>query len=403
MNQNSDLIKLKISSNVMEAGDAELVSEMFKNIRDYKVLVEKLRDDCLELERTRDQLIIHYQQCQDDYEILRNIFINLKIKQKQEVENSTVETKSSSLDQKDTDSVEHTLKFSIKFKHEKCNGNTSVTYSHDGGLIAFCINGVLHIIENSDNTPVKHSYDLSASLSSENRYYVVSFSQNSRYIAIGARNNDIVIFDVDKKVIHKELHGHSNVISSLVFETNRLISCDISGMIICWDVNSFDEKERVNKKETSSSNPGLSRIIKLGKHYALYNVNGNIDIATDIFENQKRTIQNKVNNVQDIDCSRDGVYIVPVGDNNARLYKNSISNSTKIKEKPDVCSVSFSNSSFVLFGCKNGSLSFYNYKDDVFVDTYQLDRSPLFSISHHPSKNEVVILSNDITVLEYSE
>jgi hypothetical protein len=42
--------------------------------------VVQLRDDTLDHERIRDQYVIHLQQCQDDHNILRQIFKKLKLK-----------------------------------------------------------------------------------------------------------------------------------------------------------------------------------------------------------------------------------------------------------------------------------------------------------------------------------
>lgn len=72
--------------------------------------------------------------------------------------------------------------------------------------------------------------------------YNIAFSPNSNLLAIGSKNGDIHVVDVEKKEEIRLLQQHKSAVFSLTYNphTNQFYSGDEKGMFCAWDGDNFD-------------------------------------------------------------------------------------------------------------------------------------------------------------------
>ena len=69
----------KIETTISIPG-TKLADSMLSKISKFRSSIDQIKENNLDLERMRDQYIIHLQQCQEDHEVLRTIYKILKLK-----------------------------------------------------------------------------------------------------------------------------------------------------------------------------------------------------------------------------------------------------------------------------------------------------------------------------------
>jgi hypothetical protein len=76
----SPTIRVTLRTPLAASDSSDTASSIIHKVQAIRQAVLQLREDNLEYERIRDQYIIHLQQCQEDHNILRQIFKTLRLK-----------------------------------------------------------------------------------------------------------------------------------------------------------------------------------------------------------------------------------------------------------------------------------------------------------------------------------
>lgn len=88
--------------------------------------------------------------------------------------------------------------------------------------------------------------------------YCIAFSRDSKFLASGGIDLRVVIWDVIEGVMHRELLGHTGIISGLSFGPNRVVSADSEGSLKFWHVDSANDTFRTRPMSSDLAKASFS-------------------------------------------------------------------------------------------------------------------------------------------------
>ena len=245
-----------------------VANDMLGKINRFKSIIEHIKEQNLDLERMRDQYIIHLQQCQEDHEILRNLYKSLKQKLDRKLSEleqsqgtSMVAQIDDQLQQQQPVGIsiihpeplqpkinEKSKKVTLKASYEVNGIICSVAYDRHGKQVAFSTGLYLFILDAEMGKtiaeiplPVKEDpqkvHCRSIVYSPDDKYIAMTGSQNQIYLVSTSDYNDIKVLE----------QAHTAEPSSLIFSTDnkKLISGGFDGLIIIWDLATLKPIERI--------------------------------------------------------------------------------------------------------------------------------------------------------------
>ncbi|EAY05823.1 hypothetical protein TVAG_202810 [Trichomonas vaginalis G3] len=413
-----------------------ITDSMLSKITRFRSSIDQIKEENLDLERMRDQYIIHLQQCQEDHEILRNIYKSLKQKldratlsldsgggqnrgaDDQQAQQATGNAAAASQDAlaikpynpevkflNTTPGLNVTLKGAFMVDDIIC----AVAYNKQGTQIAFSAGTSLFVLDSAAGKLVTQ-IDLPPPEKPASSSRAIAFSPDGNYIALSVAPFYIYIVNIQEKAIKKTLTGGTLEISSLLYnsEGTLLISGNFDGSIIVWDTANYTEKKRIPPKDKDSAIVGIATSPE-DSYYAVASSAGKFTIYTSEFENTTSFDAHKENML--------GIAVSPLDETIATVSQDMTVKvwvlrvvatlKSELKGHTDyTLTACFSPDTPLLFsGSKDQTIRIWNYKKGELKTTIAAHVNTVFSIAHHPKSNQFVSVGGDhmCCIWEYNE
>ena len=304
----STQLHAKIETSISIPG-TKIADSMLSKISHFRSNIDQIKEDNLDLERMRDQYIIHLQQCQEDHEVLRQLYKNLKQKldhlnyaleqsnlqhpststnqshsSKEQSRTITPSTSSTTMsttptvttqliktttynvskDQQNQIQSKHIreTKITPKFLVQRRKVTLMKAFSVDGIICYVCYNktgsqiafstGSYLFVMNSDDGKLIAEVELpKVDGVSDIHCRSLVFSPDGNQIALADPKNLIHIVNIKTRKVEATLEGHTEEVSSLLFDQdgNHIISGSFDGNIIIWDAKTYKEIRRITIAE----------------------------------------------------------------------------------------------------------------------------------------------------------
>jgi WD40 repeat protein len=428
-------IRVTLRSSLSSADASDPANSILQKIQAIRQGVNQLREDNLEYERVRDQYIIHLQQCQDDHNILRQIFNKLRLKLDLAAQESqpapeavtshapaaapltrripTLETVrltpvvTSNSDLFPSTSIR--LRYAVSTSSVVCTAQ----FSPNGTRIAFADGNYVYIMQSSDGE-VLANIELPGNAESGTAHTrSLKWSPNNKLVALTGPANDVLLYDADTRRLVHTFEGHQKEVSSIVFSADGtwLISGGFDGLIFVWDVRSHANVKRL--QHGKSGNDGT--IVEIATtpdvpFYAVGFMNGTIGIYSDRFEEPMMSFSAHSQILMGLSVSPFDETIATVSqDRSVKVWimRGVASCRHTLEGHTDfVLSVAFSSKAAIMVtGSKDQMLKMWQHKTGKLLCTVQAHRNTLFEIDHHPMERAFVSCSGDgvVCVWDYDE
>lgn len=411
----------------------------YQKIQAIRQSVADLRDLNLDLERIRDQYVIHYRQCTEDQNILRQIYKKLKLKfdlsvqesqpeQQQQLSDSQTQPQQSTViasqpETKKMPSIE-SIKLSPQITSTLPNPpsitlryalNTStaicvVDFSSDGTKFAFADSQYVYIINTEDGDIVSHielkPHPDSTPENSNTR--ALKFSPNDELLAISCVN-DVYLYDVKTRNLVFTLSGHQKEVTSIVFNKDGswLISGSFDGVINIWDTKNGVQVNTIPNSQNNAAIIAISTTPEVG-FYAIGFSNGIIGIFDDKFTPPMNIFPAYTRH--DDEQAQDMMISISVSPFDETIATVSKDKTVKIwvmrflasckhtfeGHTDFVLTAAFSPSEPIIFtGSKDRTIRMWQYKSGQALCTISAHHSTIFKVSHHPSSKTFVSCDGD--------
>ncbi|OHT06012.1 Transcriptional repressor tup12-related protein [Tritrichomonas foetus] len=422
-------------------------------IQKIRMSVAELRDTNLDLERIRDQYIIHLQQCTEDHSILRQIYKKLKMKldftnqqnsaqnelDENLIKNSQIPTDiTSNNDVNKTAQVQSTVpmakrmptienvklmpeivtfqpnspKISLRYAISTSTVICTVQFSTDGSKIAFADGNFVYIV-NSEDGDINNVIELPHSNDPQRAHTrSIKFSPNDEILAVSGTNNDVLLYDVKTTKLIHTLPGHKREIASIIFngDGSWVISGGYDGIINIWNTTTFEKVSELSHPQVNSD----GMIVALATtpeipFYAIGFGNGSIGIYNEQFTPPMTNFTAHNTDLMYLTVSPFDETIATVSkDNTVKVWvmrgvascKHTLEGHSDI-----VLSAAFSPSAPILFtGSKDQSIRMWNHKTGAALGTIMPKVNTIFQLDHHPTTNTIVSCSGEgvVCIWDYS-
>ncbi|OHS95560.1 Transcriptional repressor tup12-related protein [Tritrichomonas foetus] len=415
---------------------------IIQKIQEVRRSVATLRDTNLDLERIRDQYIIHLQQCQEDHEVLRQIYKKLKMRldmsapapDQVQIENaiggfssqeqqhpsvSTPHTKRMPTIEsiKLTPSIEsfspnfHSSKITLRYAINTSTVLCTVQFNLNGSKFAFADESFVYVI-NSEDGDIISCIELNTHDQVNYHTRALKFSPKDDLLAVSGPNNDVLLYDsASGKLIHT-FSGHTGDVSGIAFNADGswLISGGFDGLIFIWDTKTFAEVNRLNPQPNEEGNSvvGIATTPEI-PFYAIGFSNGSIGIYNDTFTPPMTTFSAHNQTLMNLAVSPfDDSITTASKDNTAKVWmmrgvascKHTLQGHTDF-----VLSATFSHNLPILFtGSKDQTIRMWHQKSGVCYCSISAHKNTVFQLDHHPTKSSFVSCDGDgvVCLWDYS-
>ena len=222
---------------------------ILQSIQTIRRSVAQLRDKNLDLERIRDQYIIHLQQCQEDHNILRTIYKKLKMKldmSRNDINGQNGQAQQGIASQNEaakamqptapvakkmptiefnakiTSNVSYTQasapKIQLRYSLNTTSPLSAIKISNDGSKIAFTDGSFIYLIKAVDGD-VLNSFEINPPVERDIPM-ALCFSPDNQLVAVSGANNDVHLYSIETGKILHTFVGHTKEVSSILFNNN---------------------------------------------------------------------------------------------------------------------------------------------------------------------------------------
>jgi WD40 repeat protein len=410
--------------------------QFLQKIQQIRQAVAQLRDDNLDLERVRDQYIIHLQQCRDDHNVLRQIFKKLKLKLDlalQEpaaaldavpVSEGTVAMPASrrlptlEMIRCAPSVTSHCDTFpvsSVRLRYALTTGSVlcTVQFSPDGSRVAFADGGFVYIVESSDGEVASTIEIASGSDRPQSHTRALKWSRNGKQIALTGSSNDVLLYDAQSRTLLHRYDGHQKDVSSIVFNADGswLVSGGFDGVIQVWDIRTHELVKRLG--HTKNGVDGTIVAVATSPEVPFYAVGfmtGMIGIYSEQFEQPMMAFTAHTTVLMGLSVSAfDDTLGTVSQDKNVKVWtmRGVASCKHTLEGHSDfVLSLAFSPVGPVMItGSKDQTIRMWQHKTGRALCTVSAHRNTLFEIDHHPTQRCFVSCGGDgvVCVWEYND
>lgn len=413
-----------------------IADSMLSKITRFRSSIDQIKEENLDLERMRDQYIIHLQQCQEDHEILRNIYKSLK----QKLDRATLSLESgaaqgnvaeeqapmqasmqaavppqeiATIRQENpevtfpvkSDSISVRLKAAFKVDNIIC----SVAYNKQGTQVAFSTGKHLFVLDANTGKLISQ---LNLPTTEKPQCRAIAFSPDGNYVAFTSYPNLIHVVYLPENAIKKSLTVGHNEFSALLYKSDGswLISGSLDGSIVIWDTATYKEIKKIVPKEQKSDNAivGIATAPE-DSYYAVASTSGIFTIYTNEFENPT-DFEAHSETMMGIAVSQFDETIATVSqDKTVKVWMLRVVASLKHKltgHTDYTLTACFSpQRQILLSGSKDQTICVWNYKKGELRTSINAHTNTVFSIAHHPNQDQFVSVGGDhmICFWEYNE
>lgn len=440
----SSLLHARIEAPLSSMPGASSADSLIAKINKFKSVVENIRDENLELERVRDQYLIHLQQCQEDHETLRSLYKSLKQRFDRASANmyagQTVPTDqySTSIMPQNGNPIQSTpslpsssgnaggevlkptitsskynlnLKFAMHIEGILC----SVAYDKTGSKIAFSNGIVLYIIDSNTGQPLVQ-WKLPIDIDLDKAHCrSITFSPDGNLIAMTGSVDEIYLIGISPNTPQPEfltLRGHTKEASSVVFgaDGKTLISGGFDGCVLIWDVASRQEVRRIPHEPGPQGDCAIVGIAAAPDHsfYAVAFSSGSVRAYSSGFDSQVSFTGHE--SVMSVAVSPHDFHIATVaqdGAANVWLIRVAAQCVRQLQGHTDFAlSAAFSPREPILVtGSKDQTVRLWDYQSGEALAVIAAHANTVFGVAHRPGAvREFVSVGGDgnVIVWEYS-
>jgi WD40 repeat protein len=406
------LPRIPLRAPLSASGGAE-TEDLMQKLQLIRQSVAQLRDENLEFEQVRDQYIIHSQQCQEDHSTLRDIFKRLRIHVDRCARSGLSAGRVGGIESVElaptvTRHCSTIPQSAIRLRHSFRSASVvcSAQYSPDGAHIAFADGNFVYLIQSRDDE-VTHTFELGEPTGHTR---VLRWSRNSLLLAATGAANAILLFDVPGRAMLRRFDAHASEVSSVMFnlDDSWMISGDLDGVLIVWDVKTGDPVKRIPHSGESMTIVGMATTPEV-PFYAIGFMSGTIGIYNEHFAQPMVSFSAHSEFLMGMAVSPLDETIATVSqDKSAKVWalRGAASCRHILEGHTDVVvTVTFAPAAQIMFtGSKDQSIRIWQYRTGKPLVTIEVHQNTVFGIDHHPGKNQFVSCSGDgvVCVWEYN-
>jgi len=382
------------------------------------------------LERNRDQYFIHLTQCQEDQEILKNMYKSLRFKyEKQTIsfDNSTNLPLFSRNDINKNSNISNPIiqtidKTEIQYRVDYNPGKirlcfclsvkeiiSCVRYNADGTLFAFVTGANLFVVQ-TETGMITNTFSFPQNSASHTNS--LAFSPDMKHIASCGVSTDIFLFSLETNSLVTTFHEHTKEASSVIFSPDGewLISGGYDGLLCIWKIKTLSLISRLTHNVGGIDNPiiAISTTPKAG-FYAIAFANGNVGVYNSHFENSIVIFPAHSQSLTFISVSPiDETILTLSQDKTAKLWTMiGIAKCRKILEGHSdfLLGACFSHTSNILCTCsKDQTIRIWDSITGEIVDSIYAHHNSVLSVMHHPHQDQFLSCAADgyVCVWEYN-
>jgi WD40 repeat protein len=417
-------IRVTVRTPLTGADSSDPACGIIQKVQAIRQAVMQLREDNLEYERIRDQYIIHLQQCQEDHNILRQIFKTLRLKldlASQEVASDAQTTTHAPTSIPQTRRIP-TLE-NVRLTPVITGGSDSVTpssvrlrlavntssvictsqFSPDGRRIAFADGAFVYIIQSSDGEVIATIALPGGTEQGTAHSRALKWSPSNKFIAVTGPSNDVLLYDAEMRRLVHTYEGHQKEVSSIVFNEDGswLVTAGFDGLVFIWDVRTHANVKRLQHGQGGNEGAiGKIATTPDGTFYAVGFMSGSIGIYNEHFDEPMMSFAAHSQALMGLAVSPFDDTIATVSqDRSAKVWvirgvascKHTLTGHSDV-----VLSVAFSSKApLMITGSKDQTLKMWQHKTGQLLCTLQAHRNTLFEINHHPIERSFVSCSGD--------
>ena len=417
--------------------------DILKQLNTVSESVRILRAENLQLKQIHDMSVVHLSHFRHDYEELQIMYRKLKESlYNTDLTSNTVNEKSPSSPkvvqknknnfQNPEDDIGSTLSLKeigwkivsqnpfynnehVRLKYCLSTNSVvcSVCFDFNGTYFAFCNEKTAFICDTKDGSLISQ---IDICIEPNYQPYstrVIRISPNSKYLALGDAENNVLIFSIETKSLVSILKQHTNIVSSILFtnDSKRLISGGFDKLLCNWDlekfqlINKFDHPSKDNETDemivSLAMDPDESMI-------AVGFMSGSVGIYDPSFNEPMISFKAHEEHLLDVAISPFDFSIATGShDKSAKVWNlrgPAKCKSTFPNHQNWVLSVCFSSKTPILFtGSKDEKIRAYSYPKNEHLFEIEAHKNTLFEIAHHPTQNLFIACSGDglVCVWEY--
>lgn len=406
---------------------------MLSRLEGLKKDIEETQEQTQELERNRDQYIIHLLQCQEDNNILTNIYKKLKLKYDIETYSEknpeqplqstepitmksveVIEIEPQIATNSDTPS---NLVLNLRYAMNTSSIICTAQFSHNGKCIAFAGPHFIYML-NADDGELLYTIELPQipNHSESDHTKCIKFSPDDRYLAATRSETSIILYEVNlnspiqnhnekKPIVHIFGEGgHEKGVNSIVFSKDgkRMITAGYDGILVVWDMTTFEIIKRINHQELELPDPmiiGLSTSVD-NSIYALGFVAGILGIYDEHISQSMVQFPTDQKQIMGISISQnDHSYIATSSTTNVKIWEVKLIAQLKkelVGHTDFVLASEFSiNHPLIFTGSKDKTIKIWDIRTGKLLMDVLAHNNTVFQISHDPTKSSFVSCSGD--------
>ena len=412
---------------------------IIENVRLIHQSVADLREGNRELERVRDQFIIHLKQCQEDYNILRQICRKLKLQLDLATQQHPVtvgitspaihlgsDTKPVALAARRMPTLENITPAVViqaaEPRYENCVRlryalNTSslvcsVQFSPDGTRIAFADGNFVYIVASEDGE-IMSTIELPVPAGIRPHTRALKWSPDGKHLALGGSTNDVLVYDADSYELVHTYHGHQNEVTAVVFNADGswLVSAGLDGVIFVWNTSTHKQEMRLPHGQDGSDGAILAMATTPeAPFYAVGFANGAVGIYGEKFDQPMICFTAHDQRLMGIAVSPFDETIATGSEDctvkvwvlrGVAMCKHAFHGHSDVVLTPCFAK----DSDLLISGSKDQTIRLWKYKEGKPVCAISAHSNTLFEIDHHPLQRSFVSCSGDgaVCVWDYDE
>ena len=400
-------MKNSISIQIKEEIPSESQEKAYFIIEQIKSLqrnIAQLRDCNLDLEKVRDQYIIHLQQCQEDRHILNEIYQSLKYKLYQTFPDCefTTEKKATPIEYVSLNplvteySQEKKIEFTLRFALSTNTIIATTQFSNNGKSFGFADSKFVYIMS-YDNQNVVTTLDIP---NPKQNTREMKFSPDDKMIAVST-GTDVILFSLENYTVIQRFSEHTEEVNSIFFnkENNWLITAGYDGVINIWNLSNFSLVKRLNHQNIPE-NHSIAKISGNDNFYVVAFVCGIIGVYDSNFSQPMRQYEANQSTLMSICVSSTDNYATSCYDatNNQNLiqlwkpraFKLNLENQLT-DHSNYIVTLEFSNDGDLLFsGSKDKKIDIWNQKNGHLLYSIEAHEETVFQIDHNQTRNSFI-------------
>ncbi|KAJ1677325.1 general transcription repressor, partial [Spiromyces aspiralis] len=199
-----------------------------------------------------------------------------------------------------------------------------VRFSNDGQMLATGCNRITKLWDVATGCQIATLCEESHGKSSDLYIRSVCFSPDGKYLATGAEDRQIRVWNITTKTIYKKLEGHEQDIYSLDFSPDGATIASGSGdrTVRLWDIHTGKTKQVLTIEDTGHKDAGVTSVSF--SHDGKFIAAASLDKIIRVWDISNRNVQAR------LEGHKDSVYAVSFSPTNDHILSGSLDKTLRI-------------------------------------------------------------------------